>query len=204
MNKKAPIIKKRRGRKDDASLHKFVEQVRRRRESLGLPPPEQDIFDPDAAIAEWRHEQALLESSILPSKARRGIKDDSSLHELEREIRREREARGLPPEERSFNPKKIIAEWHREHGLTPSSSRRFRKKTLPQKDKHLVREFTIVIKQEPENGYWAYCPAVNGKRLYGETMTEAWEKMAAYLGHRLEKLVAKGKPLPKRNARMKK
>jgi len=62
MTKKISTAKKRRGRKDDTSLHKFVEQVRQRRESLGLPPPEEDSFDPNVAIAEWKREQALLEA----------------------------------------------------------------------------------------------------------------------------------------------
>ncbi len=208
MNKKTPIIKKRRGRKDDASLHKFVEQVQKRRASLGLPQPGQDSFNPKAAIAEWHQEQALLETLVMKStaqsKARQGIKDDSSLHELEREIRREREARGLPPEDRSFNPKKTIAEWHREQGLTPPSARRSRKKAASKKDNRHIREFTILIAPSPMHGYLAYCPAVNGKGLHGETMAEAENKIAAYLKSHLGKLVAQGKPLPKMNGRIKK
>ncbi len=207
MIKKVPTITKRHGRKDDSSLHKFVEQVRHRRESSGLQPPEEDSFDPKAAIAEWKQEQALLESvtkQTSPSNARRVIKDDSSLHEFEREIRRRREALGLPPVDNDFDPEKTIAEWYREQGLAPPSARPLRKKASSQKDKRLVREFTIVIKQEPEHGYWAYCPAVNGKRLHGETIAEAWEKMAAYLANHLEKLIAKSKPLPKTGTRMKK
>ncbi|MCI0694657.1 hypothetical protein L0337_21960 [candidate division KSB1 bacterium] len=140
----------------------------------------------------------------LQDKIKRGVKVDTSLHELEREIRREREARGLPPEDRSFNPEKIIAEWHREQGLTPPSARRFRKKAPSPKDKRHIREFAILIAPAPEHGYLAYCPAVNGKRLHGETITEAQSKMAAYLKSHLGKLVAQGKPLPKMSGRIKK
>jgi len=204
MKKNASITQKRRGRKDDSSLHKFVEQVRRRRESLGLPPPEQDVFDPDAALAEWREEQTILESAVtqetLKDKIRRGVKVDASLHELEREIRSEREAKGLPPEERSINPEKVFTEWRRKHAKTKAPAL---KKTSAN-NKRLLRQFTISIEQIPEHGYWAYCSAVNGKRLHGETMAEAWEKMTAYLANHLEKLVAKDKPLPKANTRMKK
>ena len=143
-----------------------------------------------------------MTQKIKQPKIRYGRKDDSSLHEFYWQVRREREAKGLPPpEEDTFDPKKVFAEWRRENARPKLSGSR---KISSNGNKRLLRQFTISIEQTPEHGYWAYCPAVNGKRLYGETMTEAWEKMAAYLGHRLEKLVAKGKPLPKRNARMKK
>jgi len=76
----------------------------------------------------------------LQSKARRGIKDDSSLHEFEREVRRRREALGLPPVDNDFDPHETIAEWHREQGLTPPWERSLRKKASPQKDKRHIRE----------------------------------------------------------------
>lgn len=145
-----------------------------------------------------------MSDPILQKKTRRGRKDDSSLHEFAEEISRRREALGLPPVDNDFDPHKVIAEWHREQDLTPPWARRRRKKTSPEKNKRVVREFAIVIMQEPDHGYWAYCPAVNGKRLHGETMAEAWEKMTAYLGHRLEKLVTKSKPSPKTSVRIKK
>jgi len=128
---------------------------------------------------------------------------------------------GLPPDDDSFDPEKTIAEWYHEQGLTRPSARPLRKnislqkdktkkpasgrkKGSPNKDKYFVGKFMIYIKQTPAHGYLAYCPAVNGKRLHGETIAEAWEKMAAYLGNHLEKLVAKDKPLPKASTRMKK
>lgn len=135
-------------------------------------------------------------------KIRRGVKDDSSLHEFYWQVRREREAKGLPPpEDDSFDPKKVFAEWRRENAMPKSSVAR---KISSNKNKRLLRQFTISIEQIPEHGYWAYCSAVNGKRLHGETMAEAWEKMTAYLGNHLEKLVAKSKSLPKASTRMKK
>ncbi len=209
MNKKPRSIRKQRGRKDDASLHKFVEQVRQLRASLGLPPPEQDSFNSQAAMAEWRHEQVLLETLVMKpttrSKVRRGIKDDSSLHEFAEEISRRREALGLPPVDNDFDPHKVSAEWHRERGLTPPCARRRRKKASSKTDKRHIRETAILISPAPApaHGYLAYCPAVNGKGLYGETMAEAESKMTSYLMN-LGKPVAPGKALPKTGARVKK
>lgn len=138
-----------------------------------------------------------MSKESLQEKIRRGVKVDTSLHVLEREIRLEREAKGLPPEDRAFDPKKVFAEWRRENAMPKSS---VAGKISSNKNKRLLRQFTILIEQIPEHGYWAYCSAVNGKRLHGETMAEAWEKMTAYLGRRLEKLVANGKSLPKTGA----
>lgn len=141
-----------------------------------------------------------MKTQTVQKKIKLGIKDDSDLHELYWEMRREREAKGLSPENDSSNPEKIFAEWRRKRAKTKALTL---KKTLAN-NKRLLRQFTISIEQIPEHGYWASCSAVNGKRLHGETMSEAWEKMTAFLGHRLEKLTAKSKSLPKTSARMKK
>lgn len=141
-----------------------------------------------------------MKTQTVQKKIKLGIKDDSDLHELYWEMRREREAKGLSPENDSSNPEKIFAEWCRKRAKTKALTL---KKTLAN-NKRLLRQFTISIEQIPEHGYWASCSAVNGKRLHGETMSEAWEKMTAFLGHRLEKLTAKSKSLPKTSARMKK
>jgi hypothetical protein len=144
----------------------------------------------------------MIKKSVL-EKIRRGVKDDSSLHQLYWEMRREREAMGLPPDDDSFDPEETIAEWHRERGLTPPLARRSRKKASSKMDKRHIREAAILIAPALEHGYWAYCPAVNGKGLYGETMAEAESKMTSYLMN-LWKPVAPGKPLPKTGARVKK
>jgi hypothetical protein len=144
-----------------------------------------------------------MSNPTLQSKARRGRKDDSSLHKFAEEISRRREALGLPPVDNDFDPDKIIAEWHRELGLTPPWARRHRKKASFKKDKRHIREAAILISPAPAHGYWAYCPAVNGKGLYGETMAEAESKMTSYLMN-LGKPVAPGKPLPKLSGRIKK
>lgn len=142
-----------------------------------------------------------MSKESLQEKIRRGVKVDTSLHVLERAIWLDREAKGLPPENRAFDPKKIFSEWRRKNAIPKSSVTR---KISSNNNKRLLRQFTISIEQIPEHGYWASCSAVNGKRLHGETMSEAWEKMTAFLGHRLEKLTAKSKSLPKTSARMKK
>jgi predicted RNase H-like HicB family nuclease len=138
------------------------------------------------------------------SKARQGIKDDSSLHKLYWEIRREREAMGLPPDDDSFDPKKTIAEWYREEALREGSAKHIQKTFSNKSGKRLVRQFTILIEEAPEHGYLAYCPAVNGKRLRGETVAEVRKKMTEYLTNHLGKLVAQGKPVPKTNTRIEK
>jgi len=136
----------------------------------------------------------------LRDKIRRGVKVDTSLHVLEREIRLEREAKGLPPEERLVNPEKIFSEWRRKHAMVKSS---VGKKVSSRQAKGSIREFAILIAPSRAHGYWAYCPTVNGKRLHGETMAEAEKKLAAYLQSHLGKLAAQGKPLPKTSGRIK-
>jgi len=146
-----------------------------------------------------------MTQKILQDKITRGVKNDASLHEFYWQVRRERGAKGLPPPENdSFDPHQVSAEWHREQGLTPPWKRNLRKKASPQKDKRHIRELSILIAPSREHGYWAYCPAVNGKRWYGETMAETEKKLAAYLESHLDKLAAQGKPLPKTNGRVKK
>ena len=137
----------------------------------------------------------------LQDKIRRGVKVDTSLHVLEREIRLEREAKGLPPEDRAFNPEAIFAEWRHKHARNKVPAR---KKFSTKKSRLLLREFTICIDHVPAHGYLAYCSAVNGKRLHGETVMEAQKKMTAYLADYLGKLAAQGKPLPRTGTRIKK
>jgi len=134
-------------------------------------------------------------------KIRRGVKDDSSLHEFYWQVRREREAKGLPPpEEDLFDPKQVFAEWRREHAAAKTVTREKAAAT----NKRLLREFTICIDHAPAHGYLAYCSAVNGKRMHGETVTEAQKKMTAYLADYLGRLAAQGKSLPSTGTRIKK
>ena len=140
-----------------------------------------------------------MTTKTLQKKIRLGIKDDSSLHELYWEMRREREAMGLPPENDSSNPEKIFVEWRRKHAAAKSSARK-----SSRKDKRHIREFAVLIEPTHADGYLAYCSAVNGKRMHGETVTEAQKKMTAYLSDYLGKLVAQGKPLPSTGTRIKK
>ena len=135
-------------------------------------------------------------------KIRRGVKDDSSLHKLYWEMRREREAKGLPPDDDSFDPEATIAEWHRERAAAQPSGLHLRQIASSNKSKRLLREFTICIDHAPAHGYLAYCSAVNGKRMHGETVTEAQKKMTAYLAGYLGKLAAQGKPLPRTGTRI--
>jgi predicted RNase H-like HicB family nuclease len=140
-----------------------------------------------------------MTTKTVRDKIRRGVKDDSSLHEFYWKVRRQREAKCLPPPEADpFDPKEVFAEWRREQRLMSSSAPTHRKN-----DRGSIREFPILITPAPAHGYWAYCPAIDGKGLYGETIAEAENKMASYLKN-LGRLVAQGKPLPKTGARVKK
>jgi len=137
----------------------------------------------------------------LQDKIWRGVKVDTSLHVLEREIQLERESKGLPPEARSANPEKVFAEWRRKHAVAKAS---VGNKISSRQAQDSIRELSILIAPAPAHGYWAYCPAVNGKRWHGETMAAAEKKLAAYLKSHLDKLAAQSKPLPKTNGRVKK
>jgi len=137
----------------------------------------------------------------LQDKIRHGVKVDTSLHVLEREIRLERESKGLPPEARSANPEKVFAEWRRKHAVAKAS---VGNKISSRQAQGPIRELSILIAPAQAHGYWAYCPIVNGKRMHGETMADAEKKLAAYLKSYLDKLATQGKPLPKTSGRIKK
>jgi len=135
-------------------------------------------------------------------KIRRGVKVDTSLHELYWETRREREAMGLPPPENDIsNPEKVFAEWRSEHAAAKATAQQ---KASPKQSKRLLRQFTIFIEQASAHGHLAYCPAVNGKRLRGETVVETRKKMTHYLVSHFQKQAAQSKSLPKTNGRIEK
>jgi antitoxin HicB len=56
--------------------------------------------------------------------------------------------------------------------------------------------YTVLVEKE-NGGYRAHCPALPGCRSYGETKKEAVNNIKFSISYRLEKLIAKGKPIPK-------
>jgi predicted RNase H-like HicB family nuclease len=142
-----------------------------------------------------------MTTKTFEKKIRLGRKDDSDLHELYWEMRREREARGLPPENDSSNPEKIFAEWRRKLAADKSAARQ---KDSPRQDNRRLLKIAILVAPLRAQGYWAYCPTVNGKRWHGETMAEAEKKLAADLKRHFGKLAAQGKSLPKTTGCIKK
>ena len=59
-----------------------------------------------------------------------------------------------------------------------------------------VHSFTVLVEKE-NGGYRALCPALPGCRSYGETRKEAVNNIKFSISYRLERLKAKGKPIPR-------
>ncbi len=62
-----------------------------------------------------------------------------------------------------------------------------------------MKEYTynVLVVARDNGGYRAICPALSRCRAYGETKKEALENIKISIIHRLEKLKACGKPIPK-------
>jgi len=41
----------------------------------------------------------------------------------------------------------------------------------------MKREYTAIIEQAPEGGFWAYCPEISGANGQGETIEETKENL---------------------------
>lgn len=56
--------------------------------------------------------------------------------------------------------------------------------------------YTVLVEKE-NGGYRAHCPALLGCRSYGDTKKEAVKNIRFSISQRLEKLMAKGEPIPR-------
>ncbi len=57
--------------------------------------------------------------------------------------------------------------------------------------------FSVLVVARESGGYRAFCPALSRCRAYGDTKEEAVENIKFSIIHRLEKLKASGKPIPR-------
>lgn len=57
--------------------------------------------------------------------------------------------------------------------------------------------FNVLIVTKEKGGYRAYCPALSGCRAYGDTKKEAVQNIKISIIHRVEKLRAARKPIPR-------
>jgi antitoxin HicB len=62
--------------------------------------------------------------------------------------------------------------------------------------KMATHSYTVLVEKE-DGGYRAHCPALPGCRSFGETKKEAVNNIKFSISYRLERLMAKGKPIPK-------
>lgn len=56
--------------------------------------------------------------------------------------------------------------------------------------------FTVILEQEDEGGYHAFCPALKGCHTSGDTVEEAMANAREAIEAYLESLHAHGEPLP--------
>ncbi len=57
--------------------------------------------------------------------------------------------------------------------------------------------FNVLVIPNGNGGYRARCPALAGCRAHGDTKDEAVQNIKLSIMHRLERLKADGKPIPK-------
>ncbi len=57
--------------------------------------------------------------------------------------------------------------------------------------------YNVLLVTKEGGGYRAYCPALTGCRAFGDTKTEAVENIKISIMHKLERLKASGKDIPK-------
>lgn len=57
--------------------------------------------------------------------------------------------------------------------------------------------YNVLLMPKEQGGYRAHCPALSGCRAYGDTKAEAVENIKISIMHRLEKLKAGRKPIPR-------
>ncbi len=57
--------------------------------------------------------------------------------------------------------------------------------------------YNVLLVAKEDGGYRALCPALSRCRAYGDTKKEAVQNITISIIHRLEKLKAGGKPIPR-------
>lgn len=57
--------------------------------------------------------------------------------------------------------------------------------------------YNVLLVAKEDGGYRALCPALSGCRAYGDTKREAVHNIKIAMLHRLERLQAAGKPIPR-------
>ena len=57
--------------------------------------------------------------------------------------------------------------------------------------------YNVLLEAKENGGYRAFCPALSGCRAYGDTKNEAVQNIKISIIHRLEKLKAARKPIPR-------
>lgn len=57
--------------------------------------------------------------------------------------------------------------------------------------------YNVLLVAKEDGGFRAFCPALSGCRAYGDTKKEAVQNITISIIHRLEKLRAARKPIPR-------
>lgn len=57
--------------------------------------------------------------------------------------------------------------------------------------------YNVLLVAKEDGGYRAHCPALSGCRAYGDTKQEAVQNIKLSIIHRIEKLKAARKPIPR-------
>lgn len=57
--------------------------------------------------------------------------------------------------------------------------------------------YTVLLGPKENGGYRAKCPALPGCRAYGDTRKEAIQNIKISISHKLDALIAGGRPIPK-------
>lgn len=57
--------------------------------------------------------------------------------------------------------------------------------------------YTVLLGPKEDGGYRAQCPALPGVRAHGDSRREAIRNIRISISHKLDTLIARGKPIPR-------
>jgi predicted RNase H-like HicB family nuclease len=57
--------------------------------------------------------------------------------------------------------------------------------------------YTVLLAPGEDGGFRVQCPALPGVRAYGDTRKEAIENIRISISHKLDVLIASGRPIPR-------